>query len=371
MLSREENELLCRVGPGTQMGAMLRRYWMPAFPSVDLEAGGAPRRLRLLGEDLVAFRSPSGDVGVLDESCPHRGASLRLARNEECGLRCLYHGWKIDPTGRVLETPPEPEELNFKERVRAVAYPCYEAGGLVWTYMGPLGTEPARPDFEFTTVPESDRMITNVWSECNFVQALEGVLDSSHSNYLHSDAIKPSEGGGATLYSSNRRAFDMDRPSRDGQPRIEVDDARYGFRYGAIRIPVHNADTMRYVRVTHFMAPFYTVVPAPKGTGWQHMFVPIDDENTMFRYVRFKTDGVPLTDEDRAAHERWGGTTRGVDVDLEYRKTRQAENNWLPRCGAEAGRGLPEPKTKISRSRKAWAGYSTAPKSILAPPTSP
>jgi phthalate 4,5-dioxygenase oxygenase subunit len=274
MLSREENELLCRVGPGTAMGAMLRRYWIPAFPSADLAAGGPPRALRLLGEDLTARRDAAGMASV-------RGV------------------------------------------------PCYESGGLVWAYLGPPGTEPERPAFEFTTVPESDRMITNVHSECNWVQGLEGVLDSAHSNYLHSDGIKPAHGVGATAYSTGGRTFDMDRPSRDGKPRIEVEDTPYGFRYAAIRIPTRDASTMRYVRVTHFMAPFFTVVPAPAGTAWQHMFVPIDDENTMFRYVRYKTDGVPLSAEERAAHDAWGGTVRGIDVDDDFRKTRTRQNLWL------------------------------------------
>jgi len=333
MLTHEENDLLCRVGAGTPMGEMLRRYWIPAIPSADLEAGGAPRRVRLLGENLVAFRSPSGDVGVLDESCPHRGASLVIARNEDCGLRCLYHGWKIGPNGRVLETPPEPDELNFKDRVSAVAHPCYEAGGLLWAYLGAPGTEPARPDFEFTLLPESHRMITSVWSECNFVQALEGVLDSAHSNYLHSGQIRPATGVDTTVYGKGN-TVDLDRPSRDGKPRIEVRDTNYGFRYGAIRIPTKDADTRRYIRVTHFMAPFYTVVPAPTGTGWHHMFVPIDDENTLFHYVRFKRDGVPLDAEERAAHDAWGGTTPGVDVNRDHRKTRVRENNWLQDRGA-------------------------------------
>src|ERR1700677_3380111 len=126
MLSREENELLCRVEPETPMGKLLRRYWMPMLMSSELPAGGTPKRVRLLGENLVAFRDSRGAVGILDENCPHRGASLVLARNEDCGLRCLYHGWKIDVAGRVLETPPEPDELNFKDKVRAFAFPVRE-----------------------------------------------------------------------------------------------------------------------------------------------------------------------------------------------------------------------------------------------------
>jgi phthalate 4,5-dioxygenase oxygenase subunit len=337
MLSREENELLCRVGPGTPMGQMLRRYWIPATPTEGLEAGGAPRPVRLLGEDLIVFRAPEGTVGVLDEHCPHRGASLRLARNETCGLRCLYHGWKIDASGRIRETPPEPDEPRFRDRIRAVAYPCYEAGGLVWVYLGPPGTEPPRLTLAFTQLPSEQRMLTSVQSECNFVQSLEGVLDSAHSNYLHSGQIRPAAGNDTTVYQPGA-SVDLARPSQDGRPRLEVRDTDYGFRYAAIRIPTHDPDRMRYVRVTQFIAPFYTQVPAPPGTGWQHMFVPVDDENTMFHYVRFKTDGVALTDDERTAHQAWGGTTPGVDVDASFRKTRRRENAWLQdRAAMRAG----------------------------------
>ena len=146
MLSREDNELLYRTGEHTSMGQMLRRYWIPALMSDELEADGAPKRVRLLGDSLVAFRDSRGVAGVLDESCPHRGASLVLARNEDCGLRCLYHGWKIDVDGRVTEMPHEPDAFNFRERVRAPAFPTRAAGGIVWAYLGPAGTEPPLPD---------------------------------------------------------------------------------------------------------------------------------------------------------------------------------------------------------------------------------
>ena len=303
MLSREDNELICRVGPGTPMGAMLRRYWIPAIQSADLEADGAPKRIRLLGENLVAFRDSQGRVGVLDENCPHRGASLVLARNEDCGLRCLYHGWKIAADDTILETPPEPEELGFKDKIRAVAYPTYELGGFVWTYMGPPGLEPPRVDFEFAHVPETHRMITTVVTENNFIQGVEGVIDSAHSNYLHSNAIKPVTGPGASVFNA-RMNFDIDRPSRDGKPRIEVQDTAYGLRYAAIRVPTKDPDTSRYIRVTLWAAPFHCFVPAPPPVCFMQMFVPMDDETTMFHYVRYHYEGPPIDD---ASHEAVGG----------------------------------------------------------------
>ena len=160
------------------------------------------------------------------------------------------------------------------------------------------------------------------------MQALEGVLDSA-SNYLHSGQIRPASGTERTVYAAGKSSLDLDRPSNDGRPRIEVRDAPYGFRYAAIQHPTRNAETSRYVRVTHFIAPFSTVVPAPTGVGWQHMFVPVDDENTMFHYIRFKTDGIPIDADERAGHASWGGTATGVDVDANHRKTRGRWNGWL------------------------------------------
>src|SRR5919205_1333942 len=161
MLSKEDNELLCRVGPGTPMGELLRQYWLPFLPSRDLpQADGDPLKVRLLGEDLVAFRDSNGQVGLLAANCPHRGASLFFGRNEECGLRCVYHGWKFDTAGRCVDMPNEPAESNFKEKVRAVAYPCQERGGIVWAYLGPPERMGRPPELEWTHVPPSHRYLT-------------------------------------------------------------------------------------------------------------------------------------------------------------------------------------------------------------------
>ena len=161
MLSKTDNELLTRVGPGVAMGETLRQYWMPALLSTELpDADGAPLRLRLLGEDLVAFRDSSGRVGLVANNCPHRGASLFFGRNEEHGLRCVYHGWKFDLTGACLDMPNEPAESNFKSKVRLTSYPCRERNGLVWAYMGPLAQPPALPELEWNLVPENQYYMT-------------------------------------------------------------------------------------------------------------------------------------------------------------------------------------------------------------------
>lgn len=326
MLTKAENELLCRVGAETPMGKLMRRYWIPALMSDELEPGGDPKRVRLLGENLVAFRDETGAVGLLDEQCPHRGASLALARAEGCGLRCLYHGWLIAADGRVLETPPEPEELNFKEKIRALRYPARESGGIVWAYMGPAGAEPPLSEFEFCTLPPEHVQIMKVRVECNWAQVIEGVIDSAHSNYLHRDSIKGVENETTML----GERLSLDRPSDDGRPRIEIKNTKYGFRYAAIRKPLSDPDKRKYVRVTLWMAPFYGMFPAPKGWGNMQAMVPIDDERTMFYFFKSRYDA-PITPEERIAHEDWSGFRMGVDIidDGDYRKVQSIENSWL------------------------------------------
>src|SRR6476469_2007380 len=186
MLSKEDNDIVCRVGPGTLMGNLVRRYWMPALLSDELPAPDCPPvRVRLLCEDLIAFRDTSGRVGLVKNSCPHRGASLFFGRNEEDGLRCVYHGWKFDTTGTCVDMPSEPAESNFKNKVRIKAYPTYEIAGLVFTYMGPADKQPEPPLFQWTQVAPESRSMSKVWEQCNWLQALEGGIDNVHSTFLH------------------------------------------------------------------------------------------------------------------------------------------------------------------------------------------
>jgi phthalate 4,5-dioxygenase oxygenase subunit len=324
VLTREENELLCRVGGETPMGRMVRRYWIPAIMSDELERDGAPKRVRLLGEDLVAFRSSDGSVGLLDEFCPHRGASLALARNENCALQCVYHGWRMDVSGRVLETPAEPEESTFAERMHALAYPVREAGGLVWAYLGPPGSEPPFPDFEWTSIPDAHRLIFKAQTDCNWVQAMEGALDSSHTPILHGNAIVP----GAVSQTTYRSDQQIDRPTNDKRPRLEVEVTPYGFRYAAIRKPLVDPETTKYVRVTLFVSPVFVTFPAPAGFVYMQIFVPIDDEHTMFYFVQCRYDA-PF-DRDIEERRRFrAGMRLGLDLDENFRRAQRRENNWL------------------------------------------
>ena len=298
MLTPQENELLCRVGPAAPMGRLLRRYWTPVALSSEL-VYGKPLRARVLGETFVAFRCDDGEIGVLDEHCPHRGASLVLAHNEGCALRCLYHGWKIDRSGTVLEAPPEPAEHGFAARVRANAYPVHEDAGMVWAYFGPPPA-PAPPTFAFTHVGEERRLNAKTRNDCNWVQSLEGAIDSSHSNYLHAGDI-----GG--------------RPSRDGSPRLAAEDTPYGFRYGAMRTATVDPERNQYVRVTLFVAPFTAIIPLGNLQNVQ-IFVPIDDEHNYMYNVKFDPSG-PI----RYVH-REGEMGR---PELDFGTERHRDNDWL------------------------------------------
>jgi phthalate 4,5-dioxygenase oxygenase subunit len=328
-MTSEENERLVRIGPGTPMGEMLRRYWMPALTAGELHAGGRPKRVRLLGEHLVAFRGRDGELGLIEEGCPHRGASMALARVEGCTLRCPYHGWQVDAAGRVVETPAEPETSTFKDKVRSRAYPLREFAGLLWAYLGAPACEPPMMAFEWATLPETHRWIGKIREECNWSQCVDGILDSVHINYLHADAFSV-----ADLATAKMDGGTFVLPSNDGRPRIEVETTPYGFRYATIRKPAVNPETTQHVRVTQFIAPIYTLVPPPAGLILMQIFVPIDDESTMFYFVKARTDG-PMSDAERTTHEVRSQMRPGFDMDADFRKFRSRENDWLQGDGDE------------------------------------
>ncbi len=225
MLSREENQLLTRVGRGTPMGDTLRLYWIPALLAQEIaEPDGPPVRVRLLGEDLVAFRDSKGRIGLVDEFCPHRLASLYFGRNEEGGLRCVYHGWKFDVEGRCVDQMNEPPESQFCHKVHLTAYPTVELGGIVWAYLGPPERTPAPPRFAWTQAPASHRMVSKVIQENNWLQSLEGGLDTSHAPIMHRLLTENSKLGGISPSS----AF-----VRGGAPKLVVDLTDYGYQYAA------------------------------------------------------------------------------------------------------------------------------------------
>jgi phenylpropionate dioxygenase-like ring-hydroxylating dioxygenase large terminal subunit len=287
MLSREDNDLLCRIGPGTPMGALLRQYWLPALMTTELPAAdGPPVRVRLLGENLIAFRATSGRIGLIQNHCPHRGASLFFGRNEEEGLRCAYHGWKFDCTGACVDMPNEPAESTFKAKIRATAYPCVERNDVIWTYMGSRPAPPPLPDIEPNMLPRGEYAVQKVLRECNWFQGLEGDIDTSHLGFLHLGAVRPEDTTPGTFDYYN---------VADRAPKYAVTDTEFGTSYGAYR-PAE-ADTY-YWRIAHFLFPFFTMIPTGL-LGVQVLvraWVPIDDEHLMFWSI-----GSPRSREGRAA----------------------------------------------------------------------
>ncbi len=273
MLSTTDNEILCRVGPGTPMGAVMRQYWLPALMSSELPGPDSePLRLRLLGENLIAFRATSGKVGVVADACPHRGASLFFGRNEEEGLRCVYHGWKFDTTGACVDMPSEPAESNFRGKVRVRAYACIERNGIVWTYMGPRAVPPELPHLEVNMLASGEVAASKILRDCNWMQALEGDIDTSHLSFLHLGSVKPEDAvpGSFDYYGVKDRA-----------PKYDVLETEFGTTYGAYR-PAE-ADTY-YWRVANFLFPFYTMIPTGTLGIAVHVraWVPVDDEHVMF-----------------------------------------------------------------------------------------
>ncbi len=273
MLSREENDLLTRTGPETPMGRLMRRYWIPAVFSRQIENPDCPPvRVKLLGENLVAFRDSKGRPGLLDERCPHRTASMFFGRNEECGLRCVYHGWKFDVTGKCVDLPSEPPGSNFQDKVRITAYPCHEAGAIVWAYMGPAELKPEFPPLEWTLLPEDQLFPSRHIQECNWLQGLEGGFDSSHLAFLHrgSDAVN------ANVMPTRHEAFRTGFGMIVGSGRNFVED-RVRWGSNLMIMPFHKVFATR-----------------PNGA---HMWVPMDDHNTMLYSIDYKPSG-PFTSEE-------------------------------------------------------------------------
>ncbi|MGE3247281.1 MAG: Rieske 2Fe-2S domain-containing protein [Beijerinckiaceae bacterium] len=340
MLTAEENELLTRVTGDAPMGRMMRRYWIAACLSEEIpEPDCDPVRVRLFGEDLVAFRDSDGRVGLLEEKCPHRRASLFYGRNEECGLRCLYHGWKFDVDGNTLEMSSEPPGTGLADKVKHKAYPVKEWGGFVWTYMGEPATMPAfEPPF-FAPTERTNVATFKVVVNCNWAQGVEGAIDSAHSSSLHSTDMPPAMVGGSTATGTA-----WQRPSTDKSPRLQVQPTHYGFQYAAIRRPIKNANTHDYVRITHFVAPHHVLIPPNNVYNVAQMNVPVDDEHHVLYIIAWNDKGGGV---DQEAWRKFTGMQLGIDLDSRYRMINNRENDFgqdrkAMRLGSFTGiRGFP------------------------------
>lgn len=324
MLRKEVNDLLTQTGADEPMGKMFRQYWIPALLARELpEDDCAPVRVKLLGERLIAFRDSKGRYGLIDEFCAHRGVSLWFGRNEEGGLRCPYHGWKYDVDGNCTEVPSEPEESGFCEKIKLQAYPLIKVGDVLWTHMGDKDNRPPEPVWEFATVPPEQTFTSKRWQECNWLQAMEGGIDSSHVSFLHSGGLKSDplfKGAKGNEYNH-----------ADKKPIFEVTEAEGGLYIGARR----KAEEGRfYWRITPWVMPSFTMVP-PRGDHPMHghFWIPIDDENCWawsFDYHPTRA----LTKEERQAmmdghgvhNEYVPGTYRPLqNKDNDYMMDREAQ----------------------------------------------
>jgi phthalate 4,5-dioxygenase oxygenase subunit len=325
MLSAEDNEYLCRVGPGTPMGDLFRQYWIPAIRSDEVAPDGRPLRVRLLGEDLIGFRTGSGAVGLVQNNCPHRGASLFFGRNEEAGLRCVYHGWKFDVSGRCIDMHNEPPESNIKDRVRARAYPTRERNGITWAYMGPREVPPPLPDIEANMLAKGPAEISLLFRPCNWMQGWEGEMDTVHAAFLHYGAAKPEaqEPNSFNHYQYLNRAA-----------KFMTVDTEYGCCNGASR-PA--GDEALYYRITQILFPFYNMIPGgPLGESVRiGIYVPVDDYNHMHWEIsipRARLDGTEPADAPptpaffSSGRELKPNTT---DWDGRFRSIASYENDWL------------------------------------------
>jgi phthalate 4,5-dioxygenase len=323
MLTSAENELLCQVEGEAPMGQLMRRHWVPAVLSEQVaKPNDAPVRLQLFGEKLVAFRDSDGKLGLLGEFCPHRKASLAFARNEECGLRCLYHGWKFDTDGNVLDMPSEPKASALGEKVRHLSYPSREAGGFVWTYMGP---PEAMPEFEappWAPREEARLAIAKVELPCNWAQIMEGQIDSAHSSTLHSSDMRPAKG------EATAKGDHWVRPSTDKNPRIQVQLTNYGMRYAAIRRPIVNANTHDYVRITTYVAPFTALIPPNSTYNVASVIVPRNDISSYFHFIAWAEGEQAGIDTE--AWRKFCVLVVGEDLDAHFRPIkRHAHNDYL------------------------------------------
>ncbi|HZP99413.1 MAG TPA: Rieske 2Fe-2S domain-containing protein [Reyranella sp.] len=331
MLSRTDNEFLTRSGKGTPMGELLRRFWLPALLSEELaERDGPPKKIRIMGEELLAFRDSNGRVGIVEPHCPHRGANLYFGRNEECGLRCAFHGWKFDVDGNCVDLPTSPPESTYKNSVKLLAYPTREWADMIWVYMGPRETMPDLPQLELGLVPPGHRYVSKKWQDCNWVQSLEGAIDTAHFSFLHkiptSDEKQKLEilrktsalGAGSELQDRNRWLMD------DPRPKFSIHSHDAGLVIGAAR---KTDTTDLYWRIAQYLLPNHALVPVafPGDVYHGQCWVPVDDV-TCWIYTYSWVPDRSLTNAEREKYA--SGLSLHAEVDQHYVPVRNIRNNY-------------------------------------------
>ena len=323
MLSAADNETLVRTSAGTPMGEYFRRYWLPFELSRELQPDGPPKRVKIMGEELVAFRDTDGKVGLLEPRCAHRGTSLFFGRNERCGLRCVHHGWKYDVTGKCVDMPNVEPDAGMRGKVSVKAYPTLEFGDLAWAYLGPATVMPELPQLEHGMLPASHRYVTKRLQQCNWAQSMDGALDTAHFSFLHMPAPP------VTRYNVSSIAADEDRIRwlrNDPMPQFTIFDHEVGFVIGGAR----KADGQDlYWRITQFMLPTHSITPSamPGEVYYGYTWVPVDDENCWIYVYAWHPDR-PVSDEERAKFEK-GGYGQFAELGPGYIPIRNKSNDYL------------------------------------------
>lgn len=312
MLSVEDNELLTRTGRGTPMGELFRRFWIPALLSSELPKQGGPAvKVQLLGEKLIAFRGAGGKVGLMETRCPHRHANLYWGRNEEDGIRCVYHGWKFGFDGQCMEMPAEPETSNYKERVKAVAYPTHEAGGIIWAYLGPAELQPEFPEHEWTLLPEDHYYVTKRHQRCNYFQNVEGELDTAHVQFLHRELTQ----------NHNFRPQQVMAVAKN--PEYTIAETPVGM----LAIAQREIAEGNYWRITPFLMPAYTIVPTMPGNRYTFTAAIPKNDTEMWGFTVTWTAERPMTDEELEADR--SGNVLHVLTHPDFTPVANMDNDYL------------------------------------------
>jgi phthalate 4,5-dioxygenase len=319
MLNQSDSDKLTHVGKGTPLGEMMRRYWHPIALSEQVaEPDGTPLRTKLLGERFVVFRDTEGKVGVLDEMCMHRGVSLALGRNEEGGLRCVYHGWKFAVDGTILETPNH-ADCRYRERMKAPAYPVVERSGLIWTYIGAKEHQPPLRTFEFDTLPAENRVAIRQNTKANWLPLWETGLDSSHVAVLHTNLVRPT-------WVAKQRGEEVQAAAWDSlAPTYELENTFFGYHYCAFR-DIPGKTDVRNARLVPAMIPYMRIIPGL--TEHSHVFeVPLDDYETATIVIAYSRDHAM---DPEAVYKMASYHTKFFD-----RETYDIDQNWGNRMGQD------------------------------------
>jgi phthalate 4,5-dioxygenase len=340
-LDQSTSDLLTHTNPGTAMGNLMRRYWVPVVGSAEIaEPDSPPVRVQIMGEKLIAFRDSTGQPGLLDEFCTHRGVSLFFARNEECGLRCSYHGLKFDRTGVCVDVPSAKDQPQVAERMRIKAYPCIERGGIVWAYMGPPDQQPAPPALEWCTLPASHVYVSKRLQQSNYLQAIEGGIDTAHVSFVHKFSVDSDP--------MHKGAKAVDYIKADGNVIFDIEKNPFGLTlYGRRNGDKVNGELSTYYwRITQYIFPWYTLIP-PFGDHslGGHVWVPADDDNCWAWSINYRPDQ-PLSAEERADMDA------GHGIHVLYEQGEQAIL-WRPRANKDNDYLIDR---KAQKERRAFSG---------------